>query len=111
MNRQVNPDHCYETDDGVMYMPKFKDPSHEEMLNFLTIQCAGEEDIRFDIEEAIYWFANDWHGGQWSNLYAALCTSQYTPGPAMRKPPDPFMYDMLVAEFTTAPDLTRKELQ
>jgi hypothetical protein len=20
MNRQVNPDHCYETDDGVMYM-------------------------------------------------------------------------------------------
>ena len=22
MNKQVNPDHCYETDDGVMYMLK-----------------------------------------------------------------------------------------
>ena len=22
MNRQVNPDHCYETDDGVMYILK-----------------------------------------------------------------------------------------
>jgi hypothetical protein len=28
MNRQINPDHCYETDDGVMYMlePVYRSP-------------------------------------------------------------------------------------
>ena len=31
------------------------------------------------IEEAAYWFASWNHGGQWSNLYRALCASQFRP--------------------------------
>ena len=33
----------------------------------------------FSVACAIYWFANDWHGGQGSNLYSALSTSKYRP--------------------------------
>ena len=33
------------------------------------------------IIKAIYWFANDWHGGQASELYSILSTSLYKPGP------------------------------
>ena len=76
-----------------------QDPTHAEMFAFLEQQCTGSEDIRFDIEEAIYWFANDYHGGQASDLYAALCASEYEPGPIAQGPSDPFMYDMLVTEF------------
>jgi len=50
------------------------DPTREEMLTALS----GADE--FDIEAAIYWFANDWHGGQFSNLYSALSTSPYRPG-------------------------------
>lgn len=76
-----------------------KDPSHAEMYSFLASACAGEEDVRFDIEEAIYWFANDWHGGQWSNLYAALCNSEYTPSQLSRHASNPLFYDALVANY------------
>lgn len=76
-----------------------KDPTHQEMYDFLAQACGGEEDIRFDIEEAIYWFANNYHSGQWSNLYAALCQSDYSPGPITNAPTDPFMYNMLVDEY------------
>ncbi|NBW20063.1 MAG: hypothetical protein EBR82_70040 [Caulobacteraceae bacterium] len=41
---------------------------------------------KFDVEAAIYWFSNEWNGGQWSNLYAALSTSLYRPGPLCRGP-------------------------
>jgi hypothetical protein len=78
-----------------------QDPTHQEMFDFLAQQCAGEEDIRFDIEEAIYWFANDYHGGQGSNLYSSLCTSEYQPGLLTQGPSEPFLYDMLVAEYTS----------
>jgi len=78
-----------------------RDPTHEEMYSFLETQACGSEDIRFDIEEAIYWFANDYHGGQWSNLYSVLCQSQYHPGPCTREPSDPFFYDILVAEYAS----------
>jgi hypothetical protein len=33
-----------------------------------------------DIEVAIYWFASNYHGGQWSELYSILSTSPYKPG-------------------------------
>jgi hypothetical protein len=33
-----------------------------------------------DVEEAIYWFAADFHDGQGSNLYAALSVSPLRPG-------------------------------
>lgn len=59
-----------------------QDPTHDEMMEALkdTIAMLGDgaED---EAEVAIYWFANDWHGGQWSNLYSALSTSVYSPGP------------------------------
>jgi hypothetical protein len=69
------------------------------MFAFLETQACGSEDIRFDIEEAIYWFAAAYHGGQWTNLYAALSTSDYTPGMFQNMPNDGLFYDMLVAEY------------
>lgn len=59
-----------------------KDPTREEILSFLKEGiCKLDSEIsEFDIEEAIYWFANDWHSGQFSNLYGVLSTSEYKPG-------------------------------
>jgi len=63
------------------------DPTKEEMVNLLTQKFHGQIDPmetdanEFDVESAIYWFANDYHGGQNSNLYSVLSTSQYRPGP------------------------------
>ena len=64
-----------------------QDPTHDEMLK--TLEPFGEEPTELsdgsecfaDCEVAIYWFANDWHGGQWTNLYSALSTSIYKPSP------------------------------
>ena len=62
------------------------DPTRAEMLRELISAFRRRRDGRtddswkFDIEAAIYWFANHWHGGQWSNLYSALSTSPYRPG-------------------------------
>ena len=61
------------------------DPTRDELLEWLR-DCADDildlrgEEVEFDIEEAAYWIAADCHGGQWSNLYAALCASPYSPG-------------------------------
>lgn len=55
------------------------DPTKEEMQEFLKQKYHTEDD--FDVESAIYWFANDYHGGQNSNLYSALSTSEFRPGP------------------------------
>ena len=55
------------------------DPTKAEMLDFLT--GIYGEDSNDDAEVAIYWFANDWHSGQWSNLYSALSMSPFNPGP------------------------------
>lgn len=49
------------------------DPTRQEMVDFLrntNFTWAYDAD-KFDIEEAIYWFAHDYHSGQWSNLYSA----------------------------------------
>lgn len=57
------------------------DPTKEEMMDFLKKTWGdSSEDWMTDAEIAIYWFANDWHGGQASNLYSALSTSDYRPG-------------------------------
>jgi hypothetical protein len=72
------------------------------MRAFLTDQFgeAGE----FDREQAIYWFASDYRGGQWSNLYSALCTSEYRPG-AIERGVEPetmanLCYQALVDKFS-----------
>jgi hypothetical protein len=80
---------------------KTSDPTVSEMRAFLRqIDCEADE---FDVEGAIYWFSSDWHGGQWSNLYSALSTSDYRPGPCARWA-DTFemieMVEALEAEFT-----------
>ena len=82
-----------------------QDPSRDEMLAFIaTLPCQSEiED--FDREAAIYWFANDWHGGQWSSLYSALSTSEYRPGMVARGPEpesmESMLYDALVSQYTS----------
>ncbi len=69
-------------------MPRdMQDPERDDMLALLK-ETYGVDAEPFDVEAAIYWFANDWHGGQWSNLYSALSTSPYRPG-ACENGPDP----------------------
>jgi hypothetical protein len=50
-----------------------------QMVDYL-VKGFGTE-YTDDIEVAIYWFANDWHGGQGDELYSILSTSPYSPGP------------------------------
>jgi len=62
-----------------------------------------DDDARFDAERALYWYANDYHSGQWSDLYLVLCNSPYRPG-RMESGADPedhsgLFYDWLAAEF------------
>lgn len=52
----------------------------EEMLAFLTEGFGGDPELDFDKEAAIYWFAADHHGGQSSELYEVLSTSEFSPG-------------------------------
>jgi hypothetical protein len=73
------------------------DPTRDEMLTALAGAGADE----FDIEAAIYWFAADWHGGQWSNLYSALSTSPYRPGLSENGCPEMAFdcHDLLMSRF------------
>lgn len=59
------------------------DPTKDEMLNYLKSLPLYKDEDGFDDESqvAIYWFANHYHGGQNSNLYSVLSTSDYKPGP------------------------------
>ena len=50
----------------------------KEMLDSLNANFP-EDDI--SSEAAIYWFANDYHSGQTSDLYSILSTSPYRPSP------------------------------
>ena len=85
-----------------------KDPTAQEMRDFLkACQTYGDtEDMSFEVEEAIYWFAYAWHGGQWTNLYSALSTSPYSPGPKSTGPEDNYLLDCLVEEYVIKPDQT-----
>ena len=56
----------------------YYDLTRDEML--ALVKKTYPEADEFDIEEAIYWFASDYHGGQWTNLYSVLCNSQFNPG-------------------------------
>jgi hypothetical protein len=64
----------------------------------------GSEADDFDIEAAIYWLASDYHGGQTSELYSILSTSNFKPGASHSSVADEGgmaeeIYDMLVREF------------
>lgn len=73
-----------------------KDPTATEMRAFLNTAPFTDE---FSREEAIYWFANDYHEGQGSNLYSALCCSEFRPSPLARGPEELDLYDYLEKEF------------
>lgn len=87
-----------------------QDPTAEEMRTFLNTEFAITKDwhddpgFDFDVEEAIYWFAYSWHGGGGSNLYSALSTSEYRPGPLRNGPEEDslsaMMLESLEAEYT-----------
>jgi hypothetical protein len=83
------------------------DPTRDELIAYLEsiypdVTCGeplhteaeAESDThegcpcRFDIEEAAYYLAAHWHGGQWSNLYSALSCSPFKPGPCSSDLPD-----------------------
>lgn len=85
------------------------DPDREWLdREIAALPYAGELDD-FDREEAIYWFASDWHGGQDSNLYSVLSTSMFKPGPMSGAcEPDSvaqMVYDDLVRIFGEAGDV------
>jgi hypothetical protein len=68
----------------------------EEMVNYLRQMFSGlsdGENIDFDIEGAIYWFAADNHQGQSSELYSILSTSEYHPGLMEFSPMQRVSYD------------------
>jgi len=52
----------------------------QKMMDFLKSRYGGGS-AKDSAEIAIYWFANHYHGGQWSELYSILSTSPYRPGP------------------------------
>ena len=45
-----------------------------------SVKVVDSENF-FDVAEALYWFAIDWHGGQDSLLYSILSTSTFKPSP------------------------------
>ena len=92
---------------------KAKDPTREELIEYLksiyarvtcgetcelpegetydTIDWDLSNDLlcaHFDIEEAAYYLAVHLHHGQRSNLYAAVCQSDFNPGPLAKDLPD-----------------------
>lgn len=86
-----------------------KDPDKEEMMEFLR-RTFGSEFDEFDAEEAIYFFAEQNHSGQSSNLYSVLSTSSYSPGfirnlqSMLREDGmSAFMYEALESEFGSGP--------
>lgn len=93
-----------------------KDPNRSEML--ATIKLAAEAmEIPFHndqvleqewcVEEAMYWFANRYHVGQNSNLYAFLSTTKYKPSKLSNGPESVegmSVYEELIkAAFPNAP--------
>lgn len=53
----------------------------QEMMQFLSKYKNLVEEWKYSAEIAIYYFAEHYHGGQWSELYKILSTSHYRPGP------------------------------
>ena len=84
-------------------MTKVMDATRDEMVTFCDAIAVDATSDEFDYEEAIYWFASEYHGGQWTNLYAALCASPFRPSILARQVNRDGMagwfYDELVRHF------------
>ena len=76
-------------------------PDLSDLQAALDASPFASEFDDFDRAEAIYWFANDYHSGQASNLYSVLSTSEFSPGPIASGPSESaaMLYDELVAAF------------
>ena len=78
------------------------DPTRMQMLRAVLRQRWVDRDDKFAIEAALYWFASHWHSGQFSNLYSAVSTSPYRPGPlcnGLEGGLEQIIYDFLVDHF------------
>jgi len=56
----------------------------QEMKGYLRSKWKGLADVDSkefddDMEVAIHWFSQDYHSGQWSDLYSISSTSPYRP--------------------------------
>lgn len=71
---------------------KWADPTRAEILKcgaeFLDSYGLDDDSREFILEEAIYWFASDYHTGQSSNLYSTASTSEFSPGLLSNSPED-----------------------
>jgi hypothetical protein len=56
------------------------DMTHDMLVESIRLEFGDDPD-EMDIESAIYYFTELYHGGQGSDLYEILCNSEYTPGP------------------------------
>src|ERR1035437_2053738 len=94
-------------------MENISDPTKEEMLQFLQQQFGREEVFEGDAEAAMYWFANFNHGGQFSNLYSVLSSSEYTPGRIANGPEknssEEMMYQSLESRFGNGEEIKESE--
>lgn len=64
-------------------MAKIIDPDITELREFISKRferLLDKETLEYEGEIAIYWFANYYHSGLWSNLYTTMCAVQYNPG-------------------------------
>lgn len=75
------------------------DPTIDALRAFVDNLPFASERTEFDREEAIYWFAYSWHGGQNSNLYSVLCQSEFSPGPCCSGPESGSMAELIVADL------------
>ena len=61
---------------------EFKNKLKKEIVKKFKglIDPREKESLNFDLESALYWFANDFHSGQSDIWYSVLSTSDYKPG-------------------------------
>ena len=83
----------------------------KDLVEAIKSQFAGLVEMEgpdFDMsaEAAVYYFANHWHSGQWSDLYRILCECEYKPGrlesfDSWREedPVGEMFYDFLVGKY------------
>lgn len=78
-------------------------PTRQEIDAAIASWHNVNELDEFDIEQAIYWFAADYHTGLWSNLYSVASTSKYRPSPlefgVSHEEIPGWLYDFLVTTF------------
>ena len=53
----------------------------------------------WDVAEAVHYVAGLWYGGQGCPLYAALCATEFEPGPCWRRPEHESSASMLAARL------------